>query len=111
MTSPVMTTSVPASDARGLRQTTGDPGRAVEHAEAADRDVDEAGVRGHAGEQVGLEVVVDGLLRLERVDAAEDALGPIGEPDLRDESRDCREGRRDLVTGPCELFLWHSVEI
>src|ERR1051326_5966398 len=55
------------SDARELRQPTGDTGRPVEHAEATDRDVHETGCRPDSGEQVRLKVVVEGLLGLERV--------------------------------------------
>src|SRR3954452_990952 len=97
MTPWLIATRVPASDARGLRQPTGHTCRPVEDAEATDRDVHETGCRADGGEQVRLEEVVDGLLGLERVHAAEGSLGAVGEPNFRSESRDCGEGRSELV--------------
>src|SRR3954467_5849957 len=106
-----MATRVPASDARGLRQPTGDTGRPVEYAEATDRDVRETGCRADGCPQVRLEVVVDGLLGLERVHAAEDPLGAVGEPNLRSESRDRGEGRSELVARALEFLLGESVKV
>src|SRR6185503_11638213 len=109
MTSSLIATRVPASDARGLRQPTGDTGGPVEHAEATDRDVHETRCRADRGEQVRLEEVVDGLPGLERVHAAEGPLGAVGEPDLRSESRDRGERRSELVARALELLLGESV--
>src|SRR3954469_22442940 len=111
MTPSLITTRVPASDARGLGQPTGDTGRPVEHAEAPDRDVHETGCRADHGKQVRLEEVVDGRLGLERVHAAEDPLGAVGEPNLRSESRDLGKGRSELVARAREFFLGDSVEV
>src|SRR5262252_1148834 len=94
----LIATRVPASDARRLGQPTGDPGRPVEDAEAPDRDVHETGRRADSREQIRLEVVVDRLLGLERVHAAEDPLGAVGEPHLRSESGNRGEGGSELVT-------------
>src|SRR3954464_3092748 len=106
-----MATRVPASDARGLRQPTGDTGRPVEYAEATDRDVHETGCRADCGPQVRLEVVVDGLVGLERVHAAEDPLSAVGEPNFRSESRDRGERRSELVARARELLLGDSVKV
>src|SRR3954454_18684456 len=106
-----MATRVPASDARGLRQPTGDAGGPVEYAEATDRDVRETGCRADSCEQVRLEVVVEGLLGLEVVHAAEDTLGAVGEPNLRSESRDGAEGRSELVARAREFLLGESVKV
>src|SRR3954452_6431177 len=111
MTPSLIATRVPGSDARGLRQPTGDTGRPIEHAEAADRDVHETGCRADSDEQVRLEEVVDGLLGLERVHAAEDALGAVGEPNLRSESGDRGEGRSELVARAGEFLLGESVKV
>src|SRR5688500_3679801 len=107
----LIATRVPASDTRGLRQPAGDTGRTVEYAEATDRDVHETGCRADCGEQVRLEEVVDGLLRLERVDTAEDPLGAVGEPNLRNEPRDRGEGRSELVARAREFLLGESVKV
>src|SRR5689334_22309919 len=107
----LIATRVPASDTRGLRQPTGDTGRPLEHAEATDRDVHETGCRADSGPQVRLEVVVDGLLGLEGVHAAEDPLGAVGEPDLRNEAGNCGEGGSELVGRGRELLLGESVEV
>src|SRR5262245_37901291 len=104
-------TRVPASDARWLREPTGDTGGPVQNAEATDRDVHETGCRPDSGEQVRLEVFVDGLVGLERVHAAEDPLGSVGEPNLRSEPRDRGEGRSELVTRARELLLGESVKV
>src|SRR4051812_47773076 len=106
-----MVARVPASYARGLRQPTGDTGRPVEYTEPTDRDVHETGCRADSGEQVRLEEVVDGLLGLERVHAAEDPLGAVGEPNLRSESRDRGKGRSELVARAREVFLGESVKV
>ena len=102
---------MPAPDARGLHQPTGDTGRPVEYAEASDRDVHETGCRADPDEQVRLQEVVDGLLGLERVHAAEDPLGAVGEPNLRNESRDRGEGRSELVARAREFLLGGSVKV
>src|SRR5947207_6114543 len=107
----LIATRVPASDARGLRQPTGDTGGPVEYAEATDRDVHETGCRADCGEQVRLEEIVDGLLGLERVHAAEDPLGAVREPNLRSESRDRGEGRSELVARAREFLLGESVKV
>src|SRR3954470_6171514 len=106
-----MATRVPASDACGLRQPTGDTGRPFEYAEATDRDVHQTGCRADSGEQIRLEKVVDGLLGLEHVHAAEDPLGAVGQPNLRSESRDRGEGRSELVAGAREFLLRESVKV
>src|SRR5947199_1582041 len=111
VTPSLIATRVPASHARGLRQPTGDTGRPVEYAEATDRGVHETGCGADSGEQVRLEEVVDGLLGLERVHAAEDPLGAVGEPNLRSESRDRGEGRSELVARVREFFLGESVKV
>src|SRR5258706_442662 len=111
VTPSLIATRVPASDARGLRQPTGDTGRPVEYAETADRDVHETGCRADSGEQVRLEIVVDGPLGLERVHAAEGPLGAVGEPNLRSESRDRGEGRSELVARAREFLLGESVKV
>src|SRR2546430_2150822 len=102
---------MPASDARGLRQPTGDMGRPVEYAEATDRDVHETGCRADSDEQVRLEEVVNGLVGLERVHAAEDPFGAVGEPNLRSESRDRGEGGSELVARARECLLGESVKV
>src|SRR3954451_9180807 len=111
VTPSLIATRVPASDARGLRQPTGHTGRPVEYAEATNRDVHETGCRADSGEQVRLEIVVDGLPGLEGVHAAEDPLGPVGEPNLRSESRDGGEGRSELVARAREFLLRESVQV
>src|SRR3954469_18061330 len=105
MTPSLIATRVPASDARGLGQPTCDTGRPVEYAEATDRDVHETGCRADRGPQVRPEVIVDGLLGLERVHAAEDPLGAVGEPNLRSESRNRGEGRSELVARAREFLF------
>src|SRR3954454_2289716 len=111
VTPSLIATRVPASDARGLRQRTGHTGGPVEYAEAADRDVHETGCRADSDEQVRREEVVDGFLGLERVHAAEDPLGAVGEPNLRSESGDRGEGRSELVARVRELLLGESVKV
>src|SRR4051812_44399257 len=111
MTPSLIATRVPASDARELRQPTGDTGRPVEDAEATDRDVHETGCRADGGEQLRLEEVVDGRLGLERVHAAEDPLGAVGEPNLRSESGDRGEGRSELVARARKFVLGKSVKV
>src|SRR5436190_24307390 len=106
-----MATRMPASDARRFRQPTGDTRGSVEYTEPTNRDVHETGCRADSDEQVRVEEVVDGLLRLERVHAAEDPFGSVGEPDLRSESRNRGERRSELVARAREVLLGEPVKV
>jgi len=99
------------SDARGLREPTGDTGGPVEDAEATDRDVHQTGCGADRREQVRREIVIDGLLGLERVHAAEDPFGTVGEPHLRGESWDRGEGRSELLARAHEFLLGESIKV
>src|SRR5262245_65775027 len=107
--SSLIATRVSVSDARGLRQPAGDPGGPFQYAKAKNRDVHETGCRADSGEQLRLEVVVEGLVGLERVHTAEDPFGAVGEPNLRSEPRDSGEGGSELVARAGELLLGEPV--
>src|SRR4051794_22830869 len=107
----LIATRLPVSDARWLRQPTSDTGRPVEYAEATNRDVHETRCRADSGEQLRLEVVVDGVLGLERVHAPEDPLRAVGEPNFRNESWYRGERRSEFVGRAREFLLGDSVKV
>src|SRR4029450_3454442 len=74
-------------------------------------DVHETGCRAESGEQVRLEVVVDRLLGLERVNAAVGSFGAVGEPNLRSEPRARETARRVPVARAREFLLRESVKV